>query len=793
MANDTQNQNSPAEDGADPGIKEEKRHQDNSPAVEMPGRDLTDDHREFLTAHAIDPDLVQDHVRSLVELDDLPEDRDATWPSYVPTVLFHWKMGEREAWQIRIPDKRRTDGGPKYLFAKGTEPPLNCVRDPGGNAPILLAEGSCQHLAAASNAPDKFAVYGMFGCWGWSKVDPSFMADRLIYVVFDADIDSNRDVWNAAKELQVAAKAVKAAGVKFVDVPGSGSTGLDDYLAKIADPARRRDAMATLVNDASTDLPRAPAKKKGKAGPTSEFFDGDQIKPRTIAQAIHAKYPLALSAEDKVAVYRDGVYRTNRLALVMVLAALLDDDYRRNHYGSVEDSILSVLELGDRRLPDHISRPWLNTLDGMVELETGELYPHDARHLSAVQFPVHFDPEATCPEFDRWAKEIIGEQLDDLLEVASVMLDPTWIPTKALLLYGPARSGKSTFLRLLKALAGMENTSGVSLHELSEDQFARANLYGKVLNVSADLSARHVQDLTWFKLMTGEDLVRGNRKYGNDFHFVNQALFAFSANELPTVGESSRAYVERIKPFRFGNSFAGREDRGRELAMLEELPGILNRLVAAYRARKERGNWLETSPDVQREFEQASDRVQMWVAEEMEIVPGLTPGQTVTVDQGNTGKWLAHLFNDWADRPMGRNKVIQRLAQLPGVVEVRLGGHGSAVRGFNVVERKAVPAEPAVPATISETSQLTEQGTGEVKSNEVSQETAGTAGSAGTATADPYTPPDPPPPDACPDCGYTTLGSKNGRRFCNRFSSCGWSGYLAKTWDGAEGLFEGSG
>ena len=68
--------------------------------------------------------------------------------------------------------------------------------------------------------------------------------------------------------------------------------------------------------------------------------------------------------------------------------------------------------------------------------------------------------------------------------------------------------------------------------------------------VAADLSARHVRDLTWFKLMTGEDLVRGNRKYGNDFHFVNQALFAFSANELPTVGKSSRTYVERIKPFR---------------------------------------------------------------------------------------------------------------------------------------------------------------------------------------------------------------------------------------------------
>jgi hypothetical protein len=45
------------------------------------GRDLTPEHIEFLAAHAIDPARVNGHVRSVVELDDLPADRDATWPS----------------------------------------------------------------------------------------------------------------------------------------------------------------------------------------------------------------------------------------------------------------------------------------------------------------------------------------------------------------------------------------------------------------------------------------------------------------------------------------------------------------------------------------------------------------------------------------------------------------------------------------------------------------------------------------------------------------------------------------
>jgi hypothetical protein len=54
---------------------------------------------------------------------------------------------------------------------------------------------------------------------------------------------------------------------------------------------------------------------------------------------------------------------------------------------------------------------------------------------------------------------------------------------------------------------------------------------------------------------------------------------AFSCNVVPTVGEASNAYLERIKPFFFGHSYAGAEDPAVELAMYEELPGILVRLV----------------------------------------------------------------------------------------------------------------------------------------------------------------------------------------------------------------------
>jgi putative DNA primase/helicase len=196
----------------------------------------------------------------------------------------------------------------------------------------------------------------------------------------------------------------------------------------------------------------------------------------------------------------------------------------------------------------------------MLDLETGELLAHSPAYRSTHQLTVDWVPDAEAPVFKEWLEGSAGAQADILLEAASAILDASSSPAKALFLFGPARSGKSTFLRLLEALLGPEFVAGVSLHQLSDDHFAAANLYGKRLNVDADVRAADVRDLSLFKRLTGEDVITANRKYGHQFEFRNRALFAFSANELPAVGENSRAYVARMVPVLFGRSFEGHED-----------------------------------------------------------------------------------------------------------------------------------------------------------------------------------------------------------------------------------------
>jgi putative DNA primase/helicase len=560
---------------------------------------------------------------------------------------------------------------------------LNKVRD-DGRGPVLLVEGTKQHLAAASNLPDDIAVYGMAGCWGWTRTDLSRFAGRELLANFDADRTKNSDVWDEAKGLTETAESMGVTSAKLVDVPGPGSQGLDDFLAKVQDPIKRRETMARLVKNATTTMGRRP-QRKIKNSNQARWFDGDSLKARDAAKEIVKEFPALLTLDKRVALYRDGVYRPDEEVLMGVVASMLDNDYRPSHFTTIKQTIMGTLALGGHYLPERIDQPFVNVRNGLVDLDDGELANHGSGWKSTVQFPITYDPAATCPRFDAWAKEIIGDQLPALLEAVCWVLDPSRTPPRAVLLFGPSRSGKGTFLRLIEAIVGKENTSSVSLHQLADDRFAAARVYGKALNYSGELSAGHIEDVQMFKMLTGDDPIPANPKFGKPFEFHNQALFAFSANEIPSVGESSSAYVNRMVPFKFGNSYAGAEDPSVERALREELPGIFNRLVRARQERRDRGHDLGIDAAVKREFEQASDRVSQWLDEEMVQLrewegQKVQEGQQLPAeafDETMDAKSLRIWFNVWAEAngygEMGRNKLVHRLTSKNGVLRVRVG------------------------------------------------------------------------------------------------------------------------
>jgi putative DNA primase/helicase len=631
---------------------------------------------------------------------DLPEGTPDYWTvdnGYLPGLLFWWKSPDRitEVPQLRPDVPVVADGDTKkYVFPPGTPSILHealAVDEESiaaGNTPtVLITEGTIQTLAAAANAPDDVAVYGIAGCQSWMKAgvpsrDLGVVKGLDVFVVLDADAATNLNVYNAGVALREACIAEGAETVRFIRIPGGAKSGLDDVLAQRA-PETRQEYIRALINIARK---RPRAEKPELPAAVKPFFTtSGSLQVKTLVETVIGTRPVALTREEKVAIYRGGVYKIDGTSFLGELTTLLGEQFRTGHLANAESFAIGMLQQSGLVLPDRQREPIMNTSNVMVDLRTGETSPHHPGLFSTVQFPVEWDPDATCPTYEAWAAEQVGDQLDDLEETVAAMLDPSITPTKAAFLFGPSRTGKGTYLRIVSAIAGPDNTTGVSLHQLSDSRFATANLYGKTLNASGDLSAAHVEDISVFKMMTGEDLILADRKFGNQFSFVNRALFLFSANELPTVGESSRAYAERVKPFFFGKTFAGAEDPTLEARIMDELPGILVRLQKAYARKLQRGRALKTAPSVQNAFEAASDRVRQFVTDCCVIVP-VQPGQGGSKGGGiTTISQIYAAFQRWAANEgkatLAKSKLKMRLGNVPGVIESVSSGKS---RGWNL-------------------------------------------------------------------------------------------------------------
>lgn len=660
--------------------------------VDALGNEFTAESLAALEQSAIPPGKLDEYgIRAVRHPDHVPEDISRYWiigEGRGPGMLFPWRDMDRTVWQFR-PDEPVLDNrgkAHKYVLPNDCGTFLTHWREGEEGQPVLFVEGTKQAVSAAVWAPEEWGVVGVPGCQNWVGTDLSWAEDKKVVVVFDGDVAVNRDVYDAATGLKDALDAEGALEVVFARLAGArAKEGLDDVLGRRA-PDRRQPYIVRIAGAASGRLGRRPVRRE-VAG---YFNDKGGLLAKTTAEAVLEGQPAALGHGSMIALYRDGAFRIerNKEPLISRIKTMLGEDYRPSWRATVEEYLLGELYERGMRIPEHATEPVVNLLNGMLDLRTGELLEHDPKYLSALQLPVAWDPEAVCPVYEAWLDDVIPEQKDHLEEVASTMLDPSRTPAKAIFLFGPSKSGKSTFLRIMRTIAGAANTSAVTLHQLADDKFMAAQLYGRILNVAADLSAAHVQDTSMFKMLSGEDPVEANQKYGKTFTFMNQALFAFSANEIPTVSETSRAYVNRIAAFGFSRSFAGREKPEIEEHMLRrELPGILRRWVAAWQRFRERGSYMATDPAVQREFENRSDRVARWVDEKCCVNPEMT-GKLVGAECGDSVQSLYVAFKQWtkddgsADA-MSRPKFSERLRSMEGVGEVRLR-HRNKNLGLNV-------------------------------------------------------------------------------------------------------------
>ena len=267
----------------------------------------------------------------------------------------------------------------------------------------------------------------------------------------------------------------------------------------------------------------------------------------------------------------------------------------------------------------------LNVLNGILDLESGELEPHSPDFLSPVQINAAWDPEAECPAIDRFVQRVFPFDAHDVFyQLAGLFLTPNSRCQKAVLFLGSGArgSGKSVAITLLRTFLGPWNVSNVPLHDLTEGSFSLAELRGKLLNISADVPERDFDDTTVFKQIVDGQLavLRVPRKYRDPIEFQPFARLLASAARVPRSADNSLGYLRRWLAVPFDTTL---DETNLDPALLEklttpdELSGLLNRAVSEHRRLLESGRLTESEKmaRAKHEFDQASDSTRLFLDE----------------------------------------------------------------------------------------------------------------------------------------------------------------------------------
>lgn len=398
---------------------------------------------------------------------------------------------------------------------------------------------------------------------------------------------------------------------------------------------------------------------------------GQQHKPSTRehAEQVAAQEPYTTGGA-QIYAFLDGCYRPGERHLQQRIVELLGDSWSRRK----SDEIVAYLRITSPDLWEQPPVGTINVANGLLNVRARELKPHTSEHLSPVQIAAAYDPNAKCPAIDAFLASTIPELIPLFMEIVGYVLTPDNRLQRAIMLMGAGGTGKSTVANVLRALLGHENVSAVALHQLEEDRFATADLYGRLANVFADLPAHALKSSSVFKSITGGDRIRAERKHRDAFDFTPYARLIFSANDAPPTTDSSDAFFDRwlILPFDRRHRGTGHQDHDilAKLTTPQELSGLLNQaLDGLNRLRQQHGfSHIASSDHAAERFRVDADSAAGFCEECSRVTPEARTAKSV----------LFQSYRAWCEqnnrRPLAAQRFNRRLRELHDLDEVASKG-----------------------------------------------------------------------------------------------------------------------
>ncbi|MEW4070233.1 phage/plasmid primase, P4 family [Bacillus thuringiensis] len=226
----------------------------------------------------------------------------------------------------------------------------------------------------------------------------------------------------------------------------------------------------------------------------------------------------------------------------------------------------------------------LNVENGIVDLQTGQLRPHNREVYLSKITNVTFDEQAKCPEWMKFLEQIFQgnqELMEYMQRLIGYSLTGEITEQIMVFLIGGGSNGKSTFINIIKDLMGDYGRQAKS------DTFIKKKETGANNDIARLAGARFVSAIesedgeqlseTFVKQITGGEPVLARFLRQEFFEFIPEFKVFFTTNHKPVIKGVDEGIWRRIRLIPF-NLQLPKEKRDKKLPekLSLEMPGILN-------------------------------------------------------------------------------------------------------------------------------------------------------------------------------------------------------------------------
>ncbi|MBI1296686.1 hypothetical protein GC175_17155 [bacterium] len=233
----------------------------------------------------------------------------------------------------------------------------------------------------------------------------------------------------------------------------------------------------------------------------------------------------------------------------------------------------------------------LNVQNGVVNLRTGELLPHDPDLLLTYCLPVDYDPNADTNAWQEWLAGTVagGQEMTEWMQTALGYTLTGHTREECLVyIHGPTRSGKGTLTETLLTILGHPLSTEVDFGTFADrkysgdsQNFDLAPLRPARAVFASESDKYERLNEAKIKLVTGGNMIRCAFKYRDFFSYRPQFKIWLSSNYPVRADPDDAAVWGRIRIVEFPHSHIGHEDKTLKERMKkpENLSSVLTWMV----------------------------------------------------------------------------------------------------------------------------------------------------------------------------------------------------------------------